>query len=195
MKFEHTLILASQSPRRRELLGKLGWPVTIIDQFSDEIYPAELETEEIAGYLSHKKANSVQHKLDSNEVLVCADTIVVFEGKVYEKPMHVEDAIRMLSYLSGQTHLVHTGVTILHATKTKTFTTTTAVTFASFTADEISYYVNNFKPFDKAGSYGIQDWLGYIGVESIHGCYYNVMGLPLSVLYKEINEIIEIDIN
>jgi septum formation protein len=186
MNFKHKLLLASQSPRRRELLGNLGFEVEIIDQFSDEIYPHDLDTAEIASFLALKKANSITRVLLDNEILVCADTIVILNNIVFEKPKDKENASKMLRQLSGHTHQVHTGVCLKNKIKTETFTGITDVTFKEFSTEEIEYYVSNFKPFDKAGSYGIQEWLGFIGIEHINGCYYNVMGLPLSLIYKKI---------
>lgn len=177
------ILLASQSPRRQELLKGLGIDFEIVKIESDESFPEELVREEITEHISENKANAFRN-LNSNEILITADTLVWFNNKVLGKPQDYEDAFNMIAEMSDTTHEVFTSVTIKSIEKTLTFSETTEVTFDKFSEEEIHFYIEKFKPFDKAGAYGIQDWLGYAKISRINGCYYNVMGLPLHQLYK-----------
>jgi len=182
----YNIILASQSPRRQELLQGLNIPfeVKVIDM--EESYPRELVGVDIPMYLAEKKANAYLETMDQNTLLITADTIVWHEGRVFNKPTDKTDAIAMLKSLSGKTHQVITGVCISTISKRKTFHVISEVRFASLTSPEIEYYLKNYQPYDKAGAYGVQEWIGYIGVEYIEGSYFNVMGLPIQRLYTEL---------
>lgn len=184
---KYDIVLASGSPRRKELLSGLGlnFNVSCLPDI-DESYPDNLPAEETAGFISAKKADAYARVVRDNQLYITADTIVVCDGKVLGKPQDSDDAIRILELLSGNTHLVVTGVTLLTIDRRKTFSVTTEVTFAKMSLDEIQYYVENYQPLDKAGAYGIQEWIGYIGVERIAGSYFNVMGLPVQRLYTEL---------
>ena len=186
---KYDIILASNSPRRRELLKGLGVNFRAISLPDiDESYPDNLKGGDIPAYISEQKSNSYKEFLEDNTLLITADTIVWLGDKQYGKPLDVEDAKCMLKELSGNTHTVYTGVTLLTKDKVKTFIAASDVKFAALTNEEIDYYVNTFSPMDKAGAYGIQEWIGYIGVESINGSYFNVMGLPIQRLYRELKE-------
>ena len=179
------IILASASPRRKELLAglDLDFEVKVIKGVS-ESYPESLRAEEVPQYISREKAAAYQ--VADDELLLTADTVVVVDNTILGKPHDADDARRMLRLISGRTHQVVTGVTLTTAKAQKTFGVTTDVTFRQLTDDEINYYTSHYRPFDKAGAYGIQEWIGYIGVTSIHGSYYNVMGLPVQRIYQEI---------
>lgn len=181
------IILASASPRRKELLAglDLDFEVKVIKGVS-ESYPKTLRAEEVPQYISREKAAAYQ--VAENELLLTADTVVVVDNTILGKPHDAADARRMLRLISGRTHQVVTGVTLTTAKAQKTFGVTTDVTFRQLTDDEIDYYITHYRPFDKAGAYGIQEWIGYVGVTSIHGSYYNVMGLPVQRIYQEIME-------
>ena len=187
LKLDYHIILASNSPRRRELLSGLGldYEVRTLPGI-DESYPDTLQGEEIPVYISFQKASAYLDALKDNELLITADTIVWLDGRVLGKPADEEEARRMLRDLSGKTHQVITGVTLATTTFQKSFASVSQVTFATLTEEEISYYVNHYHPMDKAGSYGVQEWIGFIGVERIEGSYFNVMGLPVQRLYKEL---------
>ena len=186
---KYDIILASNSPRRRELLKGLGVEFRAISLPDiDESYPVELKGGDIPAYISEQKSNSYKEFLEDNTLLITADTIVWLGDKQYGKPADAEDAKSMLKELSGNTHTVYTGVTLSTKDKTKTFIVASDVKFAALSDEEIDYYVNTFSPMDKAGAYGIQEWIGYIGVESINGSYFNVMGLPIQRLYRELKE-------
>ncbi len=191
MDYPYHIILASNSPRRKELLSGLGieYEVRTLPDI-DESYPAELQGGNIPLYISKGKSDAYKSLLRPNELIITADTIVWLNGQVLGKPEGYEDAIQMLHQLSGQTHEVFTGVTLTTTQKQHSFFAETKVTFAQLSDEEISYYVNHYKPFDKAGSYGVQEWIGYIGVERIEGSYFNVMGLPVQRLYKELKKFI-----
>jgi len=180
--------LASNSPRRRELLAGLGLPyeVRIIDGI-DESYSANISVEEIPQYISQKKAQA--YALADSELLITADTIVCLDNEILGKPKDNAEAHLMLSKLSGRTHQVITGVTLTTTEWTHTFSCTSNVTFASLTKQEIDYYIQNYHPLDKAGAYGIQEWIGYIGVTRLEGSYFNVMGLPVQRLYTELKKL------
>ncbi|MDL2208056.1 Maf-like protein [Parabacteroides sp. OttesenSCG-928-O15] len=184
---KYKIILASNSPRRKELLGglNLDFEVRIIPDI-DESYPEEMPVEAIAGYVAQKKAEAYLPTLADEELLITADTIVSLGGKILGKPADREDAIRMLGELSGHQHEVITGVCVYTREKQLTFSVTSTVRFGTLTEEEITYYVDNYRPYDKAGAYGIQEWIGYIAVEAIQGSFYNVMGLPIQRLYQEL---------
>lgn len=179
------ILLASQSPRRQELLRGLGINFEIVKIEADESFPENLIREEITEYIAANKANAYT-KLNKNEILLTADTLVWLNNEALGKPKNYEDGFRMLLSMADSTHEVFTSVTIRSDQKSLTFSETTEVTFDEFSEEEIHYYLNHFKPFDKAGAYGIQDWLGYTKISRINGCYYNVMGLPLRKLYREL---------
>lgn len=180
------IVLVSQSPRRRQLLGDLGLPYRVASSTGDEVYPTTLEKEEIPIYLSRQKAEHNEVQLGPHTLIIAADTIVWHQGQVLGKPANVAEAKEMLSSLAGQVHKVITGVTLRDLHRTVSFSSETEVEFVSLTSDEIDYYVDHFCPLDKAGAYGIQEWIGMMGVKRIVGCYYNVMGLPVPQLYKEL---------
>lgn len=184
------VVLASNSPRRKELMSGLGvdYVVKTLPDV-DESYPDTLRGEEIPAYISREKADAYQSMIEPDELLITADTIVWLDGEVLGKPKDREDAIRMLRKLSGASHQVITGVCLTTKEWQKCFTATTDVTFASLTEEEILYYVDKYAPMDKAGAYGVQEWIGFIGVESISGSYFNVMGLPIQKLYKELKRL------
>lgn len=184
------LLLASASPRRRELLSLIGIDVqTVPLRDVDESYPADLPAAEVPEYISRKKAAAYASPISPGEILVTADTVVVNNGTVLGKPHDSVEAEAMLASLSGHTHTVITGVTLVTSSRTISFSDTTYVEFADLTSDEIAYYVEHYRPMDKAGAYGIQEWIGYIGVKGIRGDYYNVMGLPLRKLYEHIRSL------
>jgi len=182
----YNIILASQSPRRQELLRGLNIPFEVKLIEVDESYPRELVGVDIPMYLAEKKANAYESIMDEKTLLITADTIVWHEGKVFNKPIDKEEASMMLKALSGKTHQVITGVCISTLEKRKTFHVISEVRFARLHAQEIEFYLNNYQPYDKAGAYGVQEWIGYIGVEYIEGSYFNVMGLPIQRLYGEL---------
>ncbi len=183
----YRIILASNSPRRRELLSGLGisYEVRTLPGI-DESYPADLPVEQIAEYIAAEKAAAYQRQMASGELIITADTIVVVAGEVMGKPHDADDARRMLRKLSNCTHQVITGVCLTTVEKQRRFSVITDVTFKALTDDEIDYYITNYRPFDKAGAYGIQEWIGYIGVTGLHGSYFNVMGLPVQRIYMEL---------
>lgn len=183
----YQLILASQSPRRKELLEGLGIPFCVrVIEGIDESFPEDLPIEDIPVYISKQKASVYAKCIAEDEVVLTADTVVVCQGQVLGKPKDEADARRMLNLLSGRTHGVITGVTVKTREEEKSFSVVTEVQFKSLTPQEIDFYIRRFKPFDKAGAYGIQEWIGYIGVISIHGSYFNVMGLPVQRIYEEL---------
>ena len=184
------LVLASASPRRRELLLQIGAQVRIASTKEvDESYPGNIAPEDVAPYISAKKAHAYADSIESGETLITADTVVICEGRVLGKPHNEHEAVEMLRQLSGRTHSVVTGVTIMNGERCRTFGVTTEVDFAPLSDSEIRYYVEKYRPLDKAGAYGIQEWIGYIGITGIRGDYYNVMGLPLQRLYTELKEL------
>lgn len=185
----YEILLASNSPRRRELLAGLGvkYRVTSLPDV-DESYPSSLQGEEIPLYISQLKADAYRSQMNPNTLLITADTIVWLDGKVYGKPHDEAEACEMLRALSGRTHTVITGVTLTSACRCKSFAVSTEVTFAALTDEEIGYYVSHYRPLDKAGAYGVQEWIGYIGVTGMNGSYYNVMGLPIQRLYTELKD-------
>ena len=180
----YNIILGSQSPRRQELLHGLDVNFTVnVIAGLEENYPATLQGEEIPMFLAQQKADAYRNTLTPQDMLITADTIVWLDGIVYGKPKDEADAKKMLRALSGKTHDVITGVCVTTTERQETFAAVSKVTFASFSDDEINYYIEKYRPMDKAGSYGVQEWIGYIGVEHIDGSFYNVMGLPVQRLY------------
>lgn len=187
---KYSIILASNSPRRKELMSGLGveYVVRTLPDV-DESYPDTLQGAEIPAYISREKADAYKLLIQSDELLITADTIVWLNGEVLGKPKDREGAVRMLHKLSGASHQVFTGVCLTTKEWQKCFTAATDVTFATLTEEEIVYYVDKYAPMDKAGAYGVQEWIGFIGVESISGSYFNVMGLPIQKLYKELKQL------
>lgn len=185
----YDIILASNSPRRKELLQRLGLPFKVRTLFGvDESFPENLRGEEIALYIARKKAEAYKSSMSSKELLITADTIVCLDGVVMGKPYGAENAKTILRQLSGRVHQVITGVTVLTQVKRESFAVTSHVKFANVTEDEIDYYVDNYLPFDKAGAYGIQEWFGLVAVEELRGSYFNVMGLPVQRLYTVLKQ-------
>ena len=184
---KYNILLASNSPRRRELLGGLGISYRVVSLPEiDESYPSTLQGCEIPSYIAQKKAHAYRSMMAQDTMLITADTIVWLDGKVYGKPVDEENARQMLRELSGRTHTVITGVAITTSDRQKVFAVESKVTFAAITDEEIDYYVTQYKPLDKAGAYGIQEWIGYIGVTGLEGSYFNLMGLPIQRLYNEL---------
>ena len=185
----YKIILASNSPRRKELLAGIDvdFEVRVIQDI-DESYPADIPTKDIAEYISRKKAAVYQTRMADDELIITADTIVVLDSEVMGKPHDEADASRMLHELSGRTHQVITGVTLTTTTRQQSFSVETDVTFKTLSDEEINYYVQRYKPFDKAGAYGIQEWIGHIGVTGLQGSYFNVMGLPVQRIYEALRK-------
>ena len=189
---DRKVILASASPRRRELLSATGIEYTLASKFEcEESYPATLDALEVAPYLSALKSSNYPNQLAHNELLITADTVVVLNGRVLGKPQDEAEARKMLADLSGSEHTVVTGVTLRSVEREHTFSSRSVVRFAELTEEQIEYYIANYRPMDKAGAYGIQEWIGYIGIEGIEGSFYNVMGLPVQRLCKELECFIE----
>lgn len=184
------IILASQSPRRKQLLEWAEIPFEAITSDSDESYPPGLNPEEIAIHIAQNKAIAVQQRLNSDDVVLAADTIVVLGEALIGKPVHREEAVSMLLALQGEHHKVITGVVIRKGDKEISFADTTDVVFHHLSEKEIEFYVDKYKPYDKAGSYAIQEWIGVVGIKSIHGDFYNVMGLPVSRVVRELRKLI-----
>lgn len=183
----YRIILASRSPRRQQLLKGLGIDFDIIPADIDETYPPHLQHKDIALYLSQQKAKAFDPNLiDDRSLLITADTIVWLDGRSMPKPSGFEEAVNILHSLSGKMHEVITGVTIRSKTGMQSFHSLTRVWFKTLREEEIHYYINRFKPFDKAGAYGVQEWIGYTGIEKIEGSYFNVVGLPVFELYREL---------
>ena len=187
---EFNIILASRSPRRQQLLHELGLKFDVVIKDYVETYPEGLDGEEIARYIAYEKAASFKNQLSANDIVIAADTIVWCNKKVLGKPLDQEDAIAILKEISGNTHEVITGVSIRSHSREITFSESTKVTFEKFTDEEIAYYIANYRPFDKAGAYGIQEWIGIIACSHIDGSYFNVVGLPVQRLYKELQRFI-----
>ena len=184
---KYHIILASNSPRRRELLGGLGIPfkVKVLPDIAER-YPEELPVEEIAEYIACEKAAAYSQVMAPDDLVITADTVVIARGEVMGKPVDAADARRMLQKLSGCSHQVVTGVCLTTRQAQRHFSVTTNVTFKQLSDEEIAYYIEHYRPFDKAGAYGIQEWIGYIGVTGLEGSYFNVMGLPVQRIYTEL---------
>ncbi|MDE5794056.1 MAG: Maf family nucleotide pyrophosphatase [Muribaculaceae bacterium] len=182
---KYKVVLASKSPRRKELLGMLDIPFEIkVKEGIDESYPEDMPAIEVAEYLSRLKGKAYAADIKENELVITADTIVILDEKIYGKPHSINDAIDMLMQLQGRTHTVASGVCVATKEKIVSFTTLTAVTFAPLSREEASWYVEKYRPLDKAGAYGIQEWIGCAAVATINGSFYNVMGLPVHQLYN-----------
>ena len=183
---KHKLILASKSPRRQYLLKELGFDFEVRTKEVDESFPDHLKAQEIPLYLCEKKADAFDEELHDDTVVITADTIVWVNGQVLNKPENFADAVRMLKLLSDNVHEVYTGVCLKSKNKKVSFYALTTVYFKKLSQEEIEYYINNHNPYDKAGAYGAQEWIGYIAIEKIEGTYFNVMGLPVKELYEEL---------
>ena len=188
---KYKVVLASNSPRRKELLSGLGVDYVVKTMPDvDESYPDGLSGEEIAKHIARGKAEAYRSLIQADELVITADTIVCLDGRVLGKPADEAEAIAMLRSLSGRTHQVYTGVALTTKEEQTAFVSCSHVTFAALTDEEIQHYVTHYRPMDKAGAYGIQEWIGYIGVERIDGSYFNVMGLPVQRLYTELKKLI-----
>lgn len=181
-------ILGSQSPRRKELLAGIGVEFEVRVKDTEEIYPPSLPAEEVPEYLAKLKADALLPGLTADEAVICSDTVVILDGKILGKPFDYEDARQMLSKLSGRKHTVITGVFIGSKTKSVSFSERTEVEFETLNDEEIKFYIEKYMPFDKAGSYGVQEWIGYVAVKRMEGTYTNVMGLPTNRLYNELKK-------
>ncbi len=187
----YRLILASQSPRRQQLLADVGLRYELAPRFEcDEVFPDDMPADDVAGYLSRLKSEAYPAELGERDILLTADTVVVVDNDILGKPASREEAIAMIERMSGRRHKVITGVTLRKASAAKTFSVCSDVVFRRLSAEEITYYVDEYRPMDKAGAYGIQEWIGYVGIESIEGSFYNVMGLPVQRVYVELQEFI-----
>lgn len=186
---KYKILLASKSPRRREILRLLNMPFTVVTiDGIDESYPDDLERSKVSEYIANKKADEFLKRIGDNEMIITADTVVICDGKILGKPKDAKEAEEMLRYLSGKTHTVTTGVTVATKEKRESFTAESFVTFAELSDEEIHYYVDTYHPFDKAGAYGIQEWIGAVAVAKIDGSFYNVMGLPVQRLYQVLKQ-------
>lgn len=185
MAIQRPLILASSSPRRQFLMKEAGFNFNIEKPDVEEDFPATMPVEQVARYLASKKAEYFRPRIQE-EIIVTADTVVILNNIILNKPVDRNDAIAMLSALSGQTHLVMTGVCIVSKEREESFDDTTAVTFKTLSGPEINFYVDQYKPYDKAGAYGAQDWIGMVAIEKIVGSYFNVMGLPIHKVYEHL---------
>ena len=185
---KYRIVLASNSPRRRELLAGLGisFEVKVLPDI-DESYPEGLPVTEVATFIAREKADAYRKMMGEHDLVITADTIVVADDEVMGKPHDAADARRMLQKLSGRTHQVITGVCLTTQARSRCFAVTTDVMFKVLTDDEISHYIETYRPYDKAGAYGIQEWIGFIGVTGLHGSYFNVMGLPVQRIYSELS--------
>ncbi|MBR2777110.1 MAG: septum formation protein Maf [Prevotella sp.] len=182
---KYNIILASNSPRRKELLSRLGVPFEVrVLKDIDESYPETTPVSEVAQFIAGKKADVYRLVMGDDELIITADTVVIVGNEILGKPADADDAARMLRALSGRTHQVTTGVCMVAKDQDRRFSVTTDVTFKQLTDEEISYYIQTYKPYDKAGAYGIQEWIGCIGVTGLSGSYYNVMGLPIQRIYQ-----------
>ena len=187
----HRLILASASPRRRELLAACDIDFTLAEKFEcEESFPADLEADKVAEYLSQLKSNAYPHALKEGDILLTADTVVIAGGEILGKPKDSADAERMLKILSGATHKVVTGVTLRTPSRTISFSAESLVTFRVLENEEIEYYIEKYRPLDKAGAYGIQEWIGYTAIEGLQGSFYNVMGLPVQKVCIALKELV-----
>lgn len=185
---KYQILLASKSPRRRELLAQLRIPFNVVTIGGiDESYPSDLTRTEVSGYIANKKADAYHSLIRDNELIITADTVVVADDRIMGKPKDAEEAVEMLLALSDKIHQVSSGVCIMTKDRRTSFTVITDVKFGHITEEEARFYVENYMPLDKAGAYGIQEWIGCVAVESINGSFYNVMGLPVHQLYKELS--------
>lgn len=180
------LILASKSPRRQELLKGLCVDFEIRTKEIDESYPADLKEAEVPTYIAEQKAAAFKQDLAENEIIITSDTVVCLDGRILEKPVDLLDAKQMVAELSGKQHTVYSAVCLMSSEKQVSFCDATTVKFKKLSEEEIEFYVDNFEPLDKAGAYGVQEWIGYIGIERMEGSYYTVMGMPMHLLYEEL---------
>ena len=187
---DYGVVLASKSPRRHELLSHIITDFKIVSADINEEFSPILKINEIAKYVAEKKANFYLEQVKTNEIYITADTIVILKNKILGKPVDEKDAFNMLKSLSDKSHLVHTGVSIIFNKKVHSFYDETKVTFYPLSDEEIKDYINRCQPFDKAGSYGIQDWMGFVGIKKMEGDFFNVMGLPLHKLYRKLNSLL-----
>lgn len=185
------LILASQSPRRQQLLSDAGLRYELAPRFEcDEVFPDDMAADDVAGYLSRLKSEAYPAELGEGDILLTADTVVVVDNDILGKPSSREEAVAMIRSMSGREHKVITGVTLRSKSAAKTFSVCSDVVFRTLSDEEIAYYVDEYRPMDKAGAYGIQEWIGYVGIEGIEGSFFNVMGLPVQRLYCELDAFI-----
>ncbi|MBN8682725.1 MAG: septum formation protein Maf [Chitinophagales bacterium] len=184
MHFDRPIILASKSPRRSQLLRESGFNFTVVGFDTDESFPEDMPAEEVAPMLAQRKARAGAHLIEDQEIILAADSVVILEGEVFNKPNDYDDAFRMLSRLSGNCHTVVTGVCLLSKTQEKVMAGVTKVWFAPLSEAEIHYYIETYKPYDKAGAYGAQEWIGHCKIIRIEGTYPNVMGLPVDLVYE-----------
>ena len=190
---EYDLILASRSPRRRQLLADCGLEFSLAGDYEVvEEYPRDLPVDEVAAFLSRLKSEAYPEPLGGKDILITADTVVIADGRILGKPAGRETALDMLRSLSGRSHSVITGVTLRNGSRSRTFDSRTKVFFKQRSDEEIDYYVDRYRPYDKAGAYGIQEWIGYVAIERIEGSFYNVMGLPVQKLLTELEVFIEL---
>ena len=188
----HRLILASQSPRRRQLLSDCGLEYELAERYEvEEVFPATMEADEVPVYLSRLKSEGYPAELAENDILLTADTVVIVDNQILGKPADEAEARAMLRTLSGRAHRVTTGVTLRSKSRVESFAVQSDVYFRELTDEEIDYYVERYRPMDKAGSYGIQEWIGYVGIERIDGSFYNVMGLPVQRVYAALGEFVK----
>lgn len=184
---KYRVILASKSPRRQELIDTLRIPYTVVTIGGiDESYPDDMPPKEVPAYLAAKKGDEYARRLECDDLIITADTLVICDGRIMGKPKSIDEAVEMLMFLQGKTHIVVTGVCITTGERRSVFSSETKVTFATLTEEEARYYAETYTPLDKAGAYGIQEWIGSVAVESIEGSFYNVMGLPVNRLYREL---------
>lgn len=188
MKLKRPLIVASSSPRRQYLMREAGFEFTVEKPDVEEVYPENLPVDQVARYLATLKAEFFRPRL-KDEIVLTADTVVILEGRILNKPGDRRQAFEMLTALSGHTHLVMTGVCILSIENEISFDDTTSVSFQSLTREEINFYIDHYKPFDKAGAYGAQDWIGMVAIRKIQGSYFNVMGLPIHKVYEKLKSL------
>jgi septum formation protein len=188
----NSIVLGSGSPRRKQLLSELGFQLEIISLDIDESYPSDLPSIQVASFVANKKMEALKKIKTDTEILLTADTTVVFSNQLLGKPVDEENAKEMLHLLSGQKHIVNTGVVISFDGKTEAISCYTEVQFNQLSPEQIDFYITHFKPFDKAGSYGIQDWFGLVGIKSINGSYTNVVGLPTDECYQAIQRLIKV---
>lgn len=188
---KYRILLASKSPRRRELLKGCGLDFEIAEgREAEESFPADMPLGEVAEYLSEVKSDAYFDTLDKGDLLITADTVVIAAGEILGKPCDREDAVRMLRLLSGTTHEVVTGVTLRTKERKRSFSCSSKVRFREVSDEEIAYYIDTYRPYDKAGAYGIQEWIGYVAISGIEGSFYNVMGLPVQMLWVELEKFV-----
>ncbi len=182
------LILASKSPRRKQLLTEAGFDFEVRSIDADESFPSDMDVQDVAAFIAKKKATEAKHLIQKNELLITSDTIVILENEIFEKPKNHQDAVRMLTTLSDKMHLVITGVCLWTHEKEVTFSEVAKVFFSKLSQAEIEFYINKYQPFDKAGSYAIQEWIGHCKIDKIEGTHANIMGLPVNRIYQELHQ-------